>query len=326
MISIQQWRASIGCFFARHRGRSKISTIVVSGKPVKLGLRLLLAASLCVILAGDVETNPGPVNEIINELREFRKSVEKNFEILKNDLNELRHDFTKLESEITNVKIQVQKQGREMDNIYDELYGEICSLKHSLSRLEERTETQERYTRRDNVILYNVKGDTNETQSTTCEKVIKLLNENIPTKTWSSSDFVRLHRLKSKTPDKQPIIIRLYRSSDKLHIIKARDRFRQKGIGVGNDLTQTQRDELRDLKTKGKWGFFKNGKLQIDQNRNHSNNTNNSQSRSHRHNQSNAASSEGVSSSQLTDRSGDSQDDRDPTQSTSRDTRSHYVR
>ena len=189
--------------------------------------------------------------------------------------------------------------------MYDELHGEIYSLKHSMSRIQERAENQERYSRRDNVILYNVKGDMNETQSTTCDTVIKLLSENVPSpsRSWSSSDFVRMHRLKTKNLDKQPIILRLYRQSDKLQIIKARDRLRRKGIGVSNDHTQAQREELRDLRTKGKFGVFKNGKLQIDHNKDFM--------------------GDKVASSQQAYGNSDSQGDLDLTSSTDRDPRRH---
>ena len=98
-----------------------------------------------------------------------------------------------------------------------------CMLRLVLSSTvcpdKERVESQEIYTRRDNVILYNVKGDMNESQSKTCEKIITILNQCVPSKTWSKSE------------------------------------------------------ELKALRGEGKFGFFKNGKLQIDKNEDFTNNS-----------------------------------------------------
>ena len=308
MISIQQWRARIGCFCARHRKHSKLNTLVVSSKPIRIGLRLLIAVSLCLVLAGDVETNPGPDGTLLTELKEFRIATEKNFENLKKDINSIRLELSDLKGEITRVKTQVEDQVRDMDRMYDDLHGEIYSLKHSMSRLQERAENQERYTRRDNVLLYNVKEDMNESQSTTCEKVVKLLNQCVPSRTWSKSDFVRMHRLKTKTSGNQPIILRLFRSTDKLELIKARGRFKQQDIGVGNDLTLSQREELKALREEGKFGYFKNGKLHFDKNKEF---TNNSQSQpGSQANVRNTVNNDGVASSQQANSSFNNQDER----------------
>ena len=40
-----------------------------------------------LLLAGDVETNPGPDSKLLTELKEFRRATENNFENLKKDIN-----------------------------------------------------------------------------------------------------------------------------------------------------------------------------------------------------------------------------------------------
>ena len=55
-----------------------------SAQLTSLGLRLTLFLSLCIVIAGDVETNPGPeYADILAEIREFRKDCDENFDSLR---------------------------------------------------------------------------------------------------------------------------------------------------------------------------------------------------------------------------------------------------
>ena len=61
MISLEQWRAVIGCFWSRgHKSRSEVTKIVITPGNARLGMRILLFYSLALLLSGDIETNPGP--------------------------------------------------------------------------------------------------------------------------------------------------------------------------------------------------------------------------------------------------------------------------
>jgi hypothetical protein len=45
--------------------------------------------------------------------------------------------------------------------------------------------------------------------------------------------------------------------------VKVRDKLRDKGIRVSNDLTYMQREQLKALNRQGKSGYYKNGDLYI---------------------------------------------------------------
>ena len=94
--------------------------------------------------------------------------------------------------------------------------------------------------------MYNIAHDTGENTAATKEKLINVINKNTD-KLWANSDFVRVHRLKSKQPENQPIIARLVNTDDKFRILKARHTLKDAGLGVSNDLIPKQRSELNNL-------------------------------------------------------------------------------
>ncbi|GFR92544.1 hypothetical protein ElyMa_002620800 [Elysia marginata] len=50
-----------------------------------------------------------------------------------------------------------------------------------------------------------------------------------------------------------------------MYVLGKRDELKKLGLGVGNDLTAFQRKELQELREKGKRGFYRNGRLRIDE-------------------------------------------------------------
>ncbi|GFS01998.1 hypothetical protein ElyMa_001112400 [Elysia marginata] len=50
-----------------------------------------------------------------------------------------------------------------------------------------------------------------------------------------------------------------------MYVLGKRDELKKLGLGFGNDLTTFQRKELQELSNKGKRGFYKNGRLRIDE-------------------------------------------------------------
>ena len=216
------------------------------------------------MLSGDVETNPGPIEEVLAELRDFRLASDKHFESLKGDISSLRTEMGDMRRDLETVKEKVRNTTRDIDLIYDECYGDIRSMGFRLERLEKKVENQERYSRRDNLLFYDIPGDRDENHDVTSEKLVKVLNENTSSKTWSNNDFVRIHRLKTKQPGIAPIIARFVRTESKFVALDARKALKDKGHGVANDLSEFQRDELARLKRDGRRGYYKGNRLIID--------------------------------------------------------------
>ena len=270
MISTQQWRAVIGCF-CPHRGKTKSTRVIVIGsRPIRTGLRILLFMSLCIILSGDVETNPGPnYAAVMQELKDFRLANERLLKELKTDMTSLKNEVTNIRKDLDNVTDRIDQERKYVDTIYDDLKGELFTMVSRIHRLERKLENQEQYSRRDNLLFYGVKGDKEETWATSKEKIVNLLNEKVQDKVWSSEDFVRVHRLRTKQQGTQPIIVRFIRSHDKFTVLNNRTSLKSSGVGVSTDLSHAQREELHQLKLKGQKGYIKNGKVQIDNRHNY---------------------------------------------------------
>ena len=218
-----------------------------------------------IALAMDVETNPGPeYQNILEEIREFRKEHDKNFQCIMNDLSMVRKEIIQVKEDIDKCNEKIAKQSSYIDTIYDECYGDMQSMKQKIARMEAQIESQERYSRRENIILHGIPQESNETSEKTKEKVIEILNRNVSHKSWTKNDFVRVHRLKTKSQANQPVIVRLYKPDDKFDILRERKKLKDDGYGVANDLTLKQRQELNQLTLEGKRGYFRNGKLHIE--------------------------------------------------------------
>ena len=119
MISIEQWRVVIGGFFARRKKAKSRHFIVIGGKPTSIGLKVLLFMSICLVLGGDIETNPGPENdEIMAELREFRLANEGLLNDLKGQMTAPRNDVTKIRSDLDSVNKRVDQVNTYIDTMF----------------------------------------------------------------------------------------------------------------------------------------------------------------------------------------------------------------
>ena len=268
MISIQQWRAVIGGFCPRRRKTKSTYGIVIKGQTTRQGLKIILALSLCIILAGDVETNPGPtIDDVLSELREFRLAIDKNFESLRSEISTLKTDMNSVRQHLDSVNEKIVQTTQDIDQFYDEYFENMKSIRVHVERLEKKVESQERYSRRDNLLFHNIPSDRDETNEQTKQKLLKILNDKVNSKVWSAeSDFVRVHRLKTKSSGKQPVIARFVTTDDKFRVLKERAKLKDIGVGVSTDLTPAQREELNFLKSEGKKGYYKNGRLIVENN------------------------------------------------------------
>ena len=61
-----------------------------------------------------------------------------------------------------------------------------------------------------------------------------------------------------------PVIVRFVQFMDKLSVLKAREQLKRVDVGVSNDLTVSQRNELAKLRENGQRGYYKNGSLHVD--------------------------------------------------------------
>ena len=159
------------------------------------------------------------------------------------------------------------------------VYLPMCCDKDSSSNdlfrrveeLEAKLDILESHSRRNNLKIFGLEEGRRETYELCTDKVIGFLNNYATHKVWSYEDIERAHRLgrqnhRRKQP--RPVIIKFYRWHDKLRLLqdhRTRNAMRRDGYRLAADITRQQAAQLQNLKHEGKRGYYRNGKLHVQQ-------------------------------------------------------------
>ncbi|KAK3764260.1 hypothetical protein RRG08_033342 [Elysia crispata] len=236
---------------------------------------------IILVQCGDVELNPGPTIELEAQLTDLNKNIEDKSERMHNEMSglgfEMRKMVTTLElvtesvnsikEEIRNLRENIKEVEEKQEHLQLDIETNAAGrdqLELKIETLSNSVEKQEQYSRRENLILRGMKEEADESSEKSRLAVVALLNKNVTTKHWREEDFLRAHRPghtrnSSETP--RPLIVRFMHHFDKLKVLRARDKLKETGIGVANDLTLHQRTELAKLRKQGKSAYCKNGTL-----------------------------------------------------------------
>ena len=259
-----------------------------------------------LMLSGDVESHPGPVT-IEQQILHLQQTMQSAFDSLSSKIdqnnlvthakldettrqvNEIKTTVTDMKKSMTDMQTRVsdieeQQHIQQLDGV--ENSERICTLSDRLDKVEDNIEQKAREERKPNVILHAVTeqpGDDDSNTSVIARTVI-LLNQHVPVKVWSNCDIRSAFRMGTKDNNvgkNRPILVSFNKFTDKLLTLKARDHLKTLHIGISNDLTPYQRDELSKLKEQNKFGYYKQGKLVVvdsdtrgRQNNNNNNNMN----------------------------------------------------
>ena len=252
-----------------------------------------ITSSLCsnfdlLLQASDIELNPGP-DTLEHQFNAFGNHLMSQFsEMLNNKFGELQASFGELQAShgeikeqlssinetVSAVKEDLQKVNRRLTEVEDDQQLHRLDIDHCaelIGRVEERlhevekkTEHQEQYSRRENVILHDMPEQDDESFQAVSKRVVDLFNNNVKDKKWQESDISRAHRLGNHSAKKpRPVIVRFNQFQDKLTALKAREELKKAGIGIASDLTILQRKELASLRDKNQRGYYKNGILKV---------------------------------------------------------------
>lgn len=265
------------------------------------GMCAMLAVTtlLVFLLIGGVEPNPGPdksgdntgghtsqstmedlaanVRTLMDKVGQLQSDIRTDMDRKLHDVGEsirhtvetssqaLRQDISKLQEDIDSVGEQVEEnRGR-----IDRLEAENLLLAKGLADLGKELENLESRSRRNNVRFYGITETVGESFQACADKVVSVLNEFFPCKTWAASDVERAHRTGSGDPathKPRPMIVRFHRWADKMRLFHdndARTALRMAGLRFSSDLTKRQAATLKEVRADGKFGFYKNGKLHI---------------------------------------------------------------
>ena len=273
-------------FWCFHFEQQLISQILTTSCFSKLDVLCeAITSSFCsnfdlLLQASDIEQNPGPEPSLQQQFEVFGNHLMASFnEMLNTRINELQTSHNEIKQQlssinetVSSVKAEIQTVNRRLTEVEEEQRLHRLDIDHCadiigrvedrLHEVERKTEQQEQYSRRENVILHGLPEQQDESYQAVRRRVTDVLNNNVKDKKWQEQDIARAHRLGNQHSKKpRPVIVRFNQFEDKLTTLKARDELKKAGIGVASDLTNLQRNELAKLKEKNQKGYYKNGKL-----------------------------------------------------------------
>ena len=254
-----------------------------------------------LLLSSDVELNPGPMTdkeEILYEIRNSKNDVLREIKTVTEDINTIKEEVSgiktaqckiksdvsdlyfiqsNLETRIADLETEVQslksdnemlKQDNEVLQLdVDELNNDLETKTSIIESLDRDVDKLESYSRRDTLRIFGLPEITNETYENLKAYVIStVLNIACPDIKWHKEDIVRTHRVgkDSYDPDNPRILlIKFLHWDKKMAVLKGREKLREVGLRVGDDLTRRQRGALKQLSEKGQSGYFYKGKLHI---------------------------------------------------------------
>ena len=101
--------------------------------------------------------------------------------------------------------------------------------------------------------------------------ITSVLNVACPHINWYQEDIVRIHRVGQEVADNPDnpriMLIKFLHWDKKMAVLKGRDKLREAGIRVGDDLTRRQRATLKHPSNKGQLGYFYKGEHFIRDNK-----------------------------------------------------------
>ena len=207
MITVQQWRVSIGTFI---HGSIKVKKLLhglsVNGEKVSLAVKIILFALLTV--SNSVELNPGPAT-------------------------------------VASLSVKVDEMEKKLADLiskYENIQDENELLRTACVNLAEKVESLESHSRRSNIILHNIPtNELNEPWEKSEEKANEFFSS-LGLEERPSID--RAHRLNPKRAN-SPIIVKLSNFKDKNKIIKkVREIKREKRNAAGGNPEHHQPDDV----------------------------------------------------------------------------------
>ena len=261
MITLQQWRAVIGCFCPNRRSKTTIHGITIKRHAVSLVLRIAIVMSLCLLLSGDIESNPGPAGPAgttrsHSSSRTRQQTLDPTGNIVADEpsLRDIMTGINNLNTTVTNMSQELKHLTSTVNTLqqnYTSVHNEVKLLKDEnnilhtkLKQLETNLDVLEGHSRRQNILFFGIQpAQPNET-NTQCEQTLRdTLHNKI---NLTNIRFDRVHRISSKKGI-QPIIARVTDYKDKIKILKERHRLKGTQIFLSEDYTSRIRNVRKNL-------------------------------------------------------------------------------
>ena len=148
----------------------------------------------------------------------------------------------------------------------DDLQEDRETILERLDRLEEKTDSTEMETKRNNLKFIGIRQPRRGDSYTSVEQqIVDVLNEFSTSPCWHLADVNRAFRVgapQQRSDQPRPLIVQFYRWKDKMAILNDRNlREKLRHAGICSDLTSRQRDTLDFYRSQGKIAYYWNGRL-----------------------------------------------------------------
>ena len=236
-----------------------------------------LSESETVTISSDSETDMKAYMQDLFEHQEVRiqtllqQQLNVRFGVLENHLAE------KIDESMTAVKTEIEAlyaKTCQLENYCCAALQETESTKAAVTELEDRLlkisadlddkiDRLEVFSRRDNLKFFNVPMSvSNENYADRVDKIVDILSDTEPGKTWCPDDITRAYRLgNSYNNDRAaPVIVTFAKWSDKMAVLtKGRVGLNRKGVRVAGDLTSKQQEQ----RNRGMHAYYKGNRLVV---------------------------------------------------------------
>jgi len=234
-----------------------------------------------LLLSSDIELNPGPSEDTLMILNAIEKTndnlagiktevasvrnevrgLKENIDNINTKLNDVEHSQKKLGEDIENIKARVSEiEYCTVDNNDDlsalSIHDEVN--RDRLSKLEAYINRSESDKVKCSLRIFGLPERENDECS--LESVVE--NDVLRYPKYATSPLISARRVGSSDDGEPRMVVATFKSfRDKAKLFEWRDKLRENNIRISNDLTYYQRQQLKDLKSRGLRGRFEYGKL-----------------------------------------------------------------
>jgi len=234
-----------------------------------------------LLLSSDVELNPGPSEDTLMILNAIEKtndelaSIKSEVASVRNEVRGLKDNIDNINTKLNDVEYSQKKLGEDIDDIKARVSEiEYCTavINDDLSALSIQDEVNSDRLSKLEAYINKAESDKvkcslrifglSERESDECPLEAVVEKDVLRYPKYATSPLISARRVGSFDDGEPRMVVATFKSfSDKAKLFEWRDKLRENNIRISNDLTYYQRQQLKDLKSRGLRGRFEYGKL-----------------------------------------------------------------
>ena len=213
-------------------------------------------------------------SEEIKEVKCAVQSVQQEISAIKDEMKEMRAQVSQVESaqRLSNIKIsEVEDKCHQIEYNQEVIQSDIEAIaihdeqyESRISNIEAQINIIEADRLKCSLRIFGIEeteDSENELLSLVKDRLFVAINDSSEFKGKSIVGAKRVGIKSGDMDDARMVIAYFERFEDKSKLFKHRNELRQCGISIANDLTYMQRQQLKEVRQRGLFGYFKNGKL-----------------------------------------------------------------